>query len=396
MKRSALISFLALALMQLGTAGTVFGSESRVAALGGRGIWIQDDSNVILFPGTLLAYPDRAISELRMKDPTRNSYTVGVHLGSTEGSVLGVYLNSSMSIPLFPDTDGIGMVSPTDVLTDADFERMLTVYYGMSMSGMHVAGGLTFGIDSYSSDAGTLKLEEKTRYVKLSGGITTLTVDLGMSLDLPGAERKLGSLKYTWSGVGLELAGRAFLGEKDELTIVPVGQFSYSPTKAKFSDDGESVEVALSEMVLFLGVAVHKPLNERNLLVLGLEGIGYHKTRMEEEDPDDVATQSVFTLPGIYLGIESRIRPWLVGRVGAVERFQTIKRTWEYDTVGRRDREVSRRTSDLDVTLGLGIHFGKFMLDAVMNDNLLFDGPNFISGTVQPMSNRLSLTYSFD
>jgi hypothetical protein len=48
------------------------------------------------------------------------------------------------------------------------------------------------------------------------------------------------------------------------------------------------------------------------------------------------------------------------------------------------------------MTFGLGIMFGQFLLDARINEGLLFSGPNFISGTFEDIAYRISITYSFD
>ena len=47
------------------------------------------------------------------------------------------------------------------------------------------------------------------------------------------------------------------------------------------------------------------------------------------------------------------------------------------------------------MTFGVGIMFGNFLLDAAINEGLLFAGPNIISGTIQDFAYRLSITYNF-
>ena len=57
------------------------------------------------------------------------------------------------------------------------------------------------------------------------------------------------------------------------------------------------------------------------------------------------------------------------------------------------------RTNDIDVTVGVGIHIGNFLMDLDINDNYLFEGPDFISGQganeVNDFVHRLTITYTF-
>ncbi|MBN1825352.1 MAG: hypothetical protein JW958_03730 [Candidatus Eisenbacteria bacterium] len=398
MTRNRLVGVLFLAFLLAALASTAFATESRVAALGGRGIWLRDDSNVSYFPGTIVRYNERAISELRFKDATEDSYTIGVHFPVQETNVFGVYLNSPIDLPVFPDDEERGnmfaQVSPTDLLNNASYEQTLTFYYGMPMSSFDFAVGLTVGLDSYKNDPGSNDVEESTRYIAVSAGLSNEKMDLGLQIDLPGQKWESGDNEQTWGGVGLGVAGRFFLGEEGETRIVPVCGFGYSPTTYEVKSGGNSMETDLSEMDLLLGVAVNKPINEKNLIILGLELFGYHTAKMEDSDPDLSATRTVMTLPGFYVGFESQIQKWLTGRIGAVERFQSTKYLWEGDGVD--DYEITMRDSDLDITFGLSMEFKRFVLDAVINEDLLFDGPNFVSGTTEVMANRLSVSYLWD
>ena len=94
-----------------------------------------------------------------------------------------------------------------------------------------------------------------------------------------------------------------------------------------------------------------------------------------------------------YFGIESKIKPWLTGRFGGSQIYQNTKDT--YKPKGGKETSTSTFDDDFGLTFGLGLHFGDFTLDALIDEGLFFDGPNFISGTNEVMSTRLSLLYNF-
>jgi hypothetical protein len=126
--------------------------------------------------------------------------------------------------------------------------------------------------------------------------------------------------------------------------------------------------------------------------VVGLEAIGYAKDGSEMKNNFE-SSSTTMTLPGIYLGLESKISKWLTGRLGAAQVFQSLTETTKLE--GEDEEETTSYATEFKMTFGLGITFGNFVLDASFNEGLLFDGPNFISGSTEPIANRLSITYNF-
>jgi hypothetical protein len=99
------------------------------------------------------------------------------------------------------------------------------------------------------------------------------------------------------------------------------------------------------------------------------------------------------TLPGVYLGVESKINDWLIGRLGASQVYQSLTETEK--PYNEKETETTSYMTQFKMTFGLGITFGSFVLDASINEGLLFDGPNFISGSNEIIAHRLSITYNF-
>jgi hypothetical protein len=140
------------------------------------------------------------------------------------------------------------------------------------------------------------------------------------------------------------------------------------------------------------GLGINYQINENNMIVIGLEPVGYASENRKVKDGDEF-NETTMILPGIYIGVESHISSWLIGRLGAAQVYRKI--TEKYTPSGGDALEETYYDKEFKMTFGLGIMFGQFLLDARINEGLLFSGPNFISGTFEEMAYRLSITYNF-
>jgi len=362
----------------------LWATETRVATMGGNGYYMRDNSNIFVFPGTFYQYKNQAIAELRVKNNDQY-YSVGVHIPVDTSNVLGVYLNRPVLLSL-----------PAVGLEYVQLDRVTDLFYGRKLSGFDLGINLSLGFDSYSDESSVddeQKIDEGIRYIALNGGISNETMDLGVKLDLPSATRDVDSLESTLSGYNLSVAGRYFYQWRRKIELLPLGIFKYgSATQERdIANQTETAKVDYGNLTFAAGLGVNFHLNEKNLMVLGIEGIGYYKNTAEVKN-GGTYTNTVMTLPGIYFGIESRISKWFIGRLGAAQVHQKLSEKSEIDDYSSEN--VSYQTQ-FKMTFGLGISFGSFLLDASVNEGLLFDGPNFISGTNEAMAQRLSLTYMF-
>jgi hypothetical protein len=125
---------------------------------------------------------------------------------------------------------------------------------------------------------------------------------------------------------------------------------------------------------------------------VAIDPYGYFKQKESVKDGDESTTIET-TLPRLYLGAESYIKPWIIGRIGANRTY--LKTTDKEKPFGGNETETSYQTSEYSVTFGLGLKFGRFLIDLNVNDGFFFEGPNFISGRVRDFSNRVSVSYLF-
>ena len=368
--------------MVIAISSGVSATETRVGTMGGIGFYVHDNSNIFYFPGAIYSYSGQVVGEFRVKN-NDNAYSIGVHYPLGDFNVVGVYLNRPIPLTI-----------PNGIVNNVTLNQTTDIFYGMQMSEFDLGFKASFGADGQVVNPGGGDNKESAMYLALASGISNEKMDLAAHIELPSAkyEPAGGGNERKWSGFGFAGAGRFFMGETDKL--VPVGLLNIRSTTADF---GTGVgKIKYTDMNFGLGIGLNHNLNENNMLVLAVEALGLQTAVQDSADLEaggGKITDKRITLPGFYLGAESKIKKWLTGRLGASQVYQSVSSTFKPETGS--EEKYSHTASQYNVSFGLGFHFGDFVLDAAVNEGLFFDGPNFISGTNEPMSRRLSLTYSF-
>ena len=374
------IRFLAILICGLAVM-SLTATETRVSSMGGIGFYIRDNSNIFYFPGTVLQYQNQAVAELRAKN-NDNLYTVGVHLAPSQGSTYGVYLNRPLSLP----QDILEAVVP-----DLQLDRCTTLFYGGQSSGYDYGVMLSVATDKDEEDSGEETVTQTAKYIGLNAGVSVDDYDLGLQIDLPNAKWEFADDEDKWHGIGIGLNGRYFSQRSDNMEAVLLAVLYYGSANRKWEE--EDLDVDYGKLRLGLGGAINYRIDQNNMLVLAVEAFGYDKDNMNVKDGTET-TYTVTTLPGIFVGVEAQVKSWLLGRLGARQVYQSVSEKTKPD--GGDESEEVTYSSSFGVSFGLGIVFGNLQLDALFNEGLLFDGPNFISGHDNALANRISLTYHFN
>ncbi len=370
----------------------VLATETRVGSMGGVGFYMRDNSNIFVFPGTFYQYSNQVVGELRVKNDN-SYYSIGVHM-PVSNMVLGAYLNSPLDLNI-----------PAGVVDEVSLDRATDLFFGTKLSGFDLGINLKIGMDSFSEDTDngtdTVEYKESARYIAIGAGISNEKMDLGLRVELPAASTEFPAsgveedYKTNWDGMAVGFNGRMWMAKRDKFQLVPLVVGYYGTTTREITPGfglDTTYTTDYNRLNLAGGIGVNYQLNDDNLLVLGLEIIGYGKDE-ETVDNDYEASVTTMTMPGIFLGLESKISKWLTGRLGAAQVFQS--ETTTYKPEGASETKSTSYATEFKMTFGLGITFGNFMLDAAFNEGLLFDGPYFISGSAEPIANRLSITYNF-
>jgi hypothetical protein len=360
-------------------------SETRTFSMGQVGNYIRDNSNVYPFPGTLMDYNNQIIMELRTYKNQPDQYFGGVHLPLLSTNyMIGVYLNRPLDFDFPSIVIGDGLV---------ELEHTTDVLFGMKMGNNNLGFRLSYASDGYQQDssfADPRNIEESAQYIELAAGLSSEIYDAGLSLHLPSINSEIDGSTDEWGGYGIGVNGRYFYKINEKMTCVPmvsIGTLS-SERKIEVTDVKNKYEI----FSLVLGVSLNYQIEEQTLLLLGIEPFGYLSS---SEDIENVGktTDKTTTLPAIFIGAESNLKTWLIGRCGIRQSFQSMTTTYEPD-VGA-ESEISESTSDINFTFGFGIRVGSLLMDVDFNQSMFFDGPQFISGQSNQMFNRISLTYSF-
>lgn len=374
---AALLLLVVFATMSLAT-------ETRVISMGGVGPFIRDNSNIFYFPATINQYANQAVAELRLKE-SRVDNSIGIHLPIMSGSVLGIYLNQPVEMP----------VDYTNITPHLELKNAITAIYGTKLSSFDLGILFTMISDGWENGATDPKTEESARLMNIGVGISAPNYDLGVQFGLPSFSYTADPVENKFGGFGLDIMGRYFMKRSESLEIVPLVRFGTGSGTYEADSGIQGVdknETDLSALDLQLAVGLNYALNENNLALLGLELFGLSSESQEVKDSYKI-TEKTTVMPAFFVGIESTLRPWLIGRLGATQTY--FENTSKYEPDEGEDSETSSSDSDFGLSFGFGIKVGGFLLDAHFNENLFFDGPNFISGQTNSIAHRISVTYNF-
>ncbi len=384
LKFTFFVIVVAIALMAVNIAQA---TETRLSSMGGVGYFTKDNTNIFYFPGTINYYAGQVVVELRTKN-TQSSYTVGGNFGFNGDKVFGAYLNRPIIVPI-PDFV-FGYIQNID---NVDLSNTTDLLLGMPLGDWDFGARLSLAFDSYKQDSTATDVgdDESAHYVNLGLGLSSDKMDAGVYIEMPSIKSdEDNGLEDKFSGSGFGGVFRAFMG--DETQLVPIGLINLASTTYEQTVNNVTSKVKFSNMNLALGAGVNYNINENSMLVAAVEAIGMSKFKSEVGGGTETNITTM-DLPGLYLGAESQINKWLTGRMGAVQVMQST--TTKTKPQGSPESKTSERFKQFNVTFGVGVDLGDFTLDLSFNEGLLFDGPNFISGTTETIADKISITYEF-
>jgi len=371
----------------------VSASETRVFSMGQAGIFTHDNSNISTFPGLLMNYGDEVVTELRFKD-FEASFSAEVRI-PVNSYMVGVNFNR----PIFLMTPAVGQ----------GFVRLTNtsdVYFGTEFMGHNVGLRVSLGRDGFKQDSiqsiSQPQIDESARYLEFAAGFSGDNYDVGVGLELPSIKSEVmtlppgtvETLTDEWSGTGINFAARYFYELNEKMQAVPVLRFGTASTTQKTDQPGTlpQIETDFSTLVVDFGVGLHYQLDKNNLIILAVDPYGITKATRKVKDAGEIITTTTM-FPRAYLGVEGKIKKGIVGRVGANRSYETEKT--ETKPAQGNAFETSFQTSRYNVSFGLGINIGNFLIDLDINDGMFFQGPNFISGQLRDLANRVSISYLF-
>jgi len=425
--------------------GMAAATETRVATFGPASMFINDYTDIYFLPAAALSYPRLIAVEMGDTFPIYSDYSwpkgsAAMLFSNAEQTfgVVGIDINHAIvgseffnaainSINIATAAGGYDVAIPTP-------DNRFHVFYARKLNnldiGLHIGwAGSSATVDSTDtvSTTATIKGEGSSSIWDINGNVLmnaneTTSAELAFSLKLQSFK---GKVDYTWptppqdgatiesdGSMGMDVALRAYYGMADNLTLIPVIQFTNNTIgyKTSYVDTAAHPQGGKTANFGFGGGfgANYKPAE--NVMLAGGLLIDYNKTTTEDTNAVFGAVNmnnqetGIFTFPGFCAAVEVDLLKWLTLRAGAAKLLQKYSTKDEQLHNGMSVEESSYTTAPYFYAFGLGFKFGKLAVDVKMNNNApyslgyMFSGID--NGGIAGVSNTepitsIGLTYAF-
>ncbi len=427
MMRRMLVCLVAIAL--LGAATEALATDTRLQSMGGghRYYTVLDEAAVLLFPSTLVLFPNTVYveggfgwpsdDELGNPEPgirgNTNAANVpynaagGIHLGFGENAVLGLYASSlsrnvsanslSWALSKWKKTeDLVGDVNDGDTsIRNADHKG--TILYGHRFGKTRLGASVSIWGDSYKKLLPeTEKLERGGVWVEGRlgagfdfGGRNSLDLALGFhygsftdDIVPPGVGGTVLSTRLkadaSW---GLALDARTMIEAAGNF-VVPYLALDFGGDGVKWNEQtADAPSVTGQTFMMAAGVdLVITPLE--NFHIVPGVGITYGFNKLE--DVEVVRDNSDLVIPYFGVGLDARLVKWLSLRFGITQAVVFSKE--EDATQDIRDHEVVTRLST-----GFGLEFGNVTMDFLLDPTFWTGGPSALFASDQNLAAQFAL-----
>jgi hypothetical protein len=413
-----------LAMLIIAVAMPAFASETRVRALGSMTApFIEDNSNVFMWPATLTGYANQVTITAGYYDVVKwyddrgyydNDMTAkfGLTYGLGEDNkygVLGMWWQEHTYGPNYMG-DWAGPNGYTD-FSDNVYNKW-NLMWALGFETIDIGISFNRADEMYLGEGGDVKYEDHISYTTLGLGIRA---DLGDAAYMDAAFDYT-TVGYTYQDGGDEiieadakgimaLRARMFYEWTDVITWVPYfsykwGNLSLQSNESGFYADDECY--GMKGFQLDIGIAANINVNDDNLIIVGIEPYGSYKGEPSDCGPDAETGEEKMTIfPGFVFGLESDVKDWLTFRAGCDKAL--LKTTYNGDYEGIAYEE-NYTWAPFNWYLGLGFHVSDFDIDLLLNKEVPFSMGYWMTG-FQPAQyenddagapiGMISATYSF-
>jgi len=410
MKRTLIFAVLAAFLL----GAMAYATETRVMTMGEVNGVVKDEANIWMYPSTINYYPKLFIAEYGGSGPSKadgsDLWKVGAHFPFGEESenpwVLGAYFswesywNSVFDWWWEYDKDIEGSAG-----------KLMTLYYGRNLGEMPFGFVFSYYNDKYKNEDTLLtnNYEQSLSRMEFSLGVSPLDkkLDIGAGISFStwkdedfiilGTDSAMRPLSEPSGNMDFAITARYWMDPMGKYVLVPHGSLVYSKEGGDLYGvvDGdwavdETREV--KEMMLEFGLGMNYEAAE-NVLLVGDIGLQMDNEKWTQDftdpDADDYEEEDKWlALPFFKIGIDGEVFKWLNLRSGAYTRWTRYNETWDY--YDRSDTYVSTSTY-----FGAGFHWNNLFIDAAINTDFLENGPYFISGEYDYLTEKVTLKYMF-
>jgi len=376
-------------------------TSSRIQAMGGRGGYFEDDFNVLRWYGSLPEYGNQAVLELGRTNFAAND-SLGIdHINGQAG---GAHISFDSAgkwgtAAVYFRDESAGGLTPGGAFTG-----LYAIGRGPVAVGLYYRG-TSFERTAAPSDPVGMSTSE---YLNTWGLGIRIDIAAGVYCDVAG-EIMNADFQATETGDSAPLVEndgsdswgartRFFIRLSEKVACVPL--FDYAKeVRSTFSPlllDAADVDARLTRV----GLGFNFLPDGDNLLVFDGE---YRNGRRHLAGAGSAAARYAdscrkFTSLHARVGVESRLLAWLTLRAGVEYRRTDADQRLQPAPPGGDDQISHEVHVDVPLNLGLGLHFGNFDADLVLNDRAPFSFGYLLTGTEQKETTTftaITLKYSW-
>jgi hypothetical protein len=404
--RIALASFLVLMV----GASVASATTARVRSLANTGDYISDDSAVNRWYSTLPSFGNQVNAEMGMWDGNSLTDTRGlgwIHACGENGK-WGTYRISLNENAL--DHPGFWMGNPfyqNHLPGNSNFLGAIgsPAFDDTPMNKWDLAGGWELGENmalglsvtqsKWNAEDTEADAKASNSFFTVGGGFSwtnndKMVFDATATYGKAGGEQTLGTNKTEWdSGTAFDIAARLFYDWKDNVTLVPVAEYSKSDYSLKNSAATIPAPNGDKTSDFLLGLGLNMDVNQDNMLVFALE---YMQQKFEYSnaaaaaDTAEIDNITAKYMPTVRLALETQVTSWLTTRIGAAKYLVTLEtKVVDGDkskaTQGAPIYDVNQVTPNgFDWFLGCGFNVAEWTIDLELASETPFNLGYWLTG----------------
>jgi hypothetical protein len=432
MKQLAIVALVILAVASLAYAQPKAGGIARELAMGGTqagtGIVLnpfimEDPSLMLVNPAYQTMYKDYAWMNIAGGRLTGSSVSDDGYGNQNAGVAFGVSENMNLGVILSYDPSFAGTVSGllSNIVRGRNSQNIPSIQNvwelvaSWHLTNLDLGLGISYGNSNYEQQASQVTPAASADWVASSsvwgfrggalinlGGGNTLDASAQLHLDkatdkettTPDPGTATGTGDYSASGTEFQFTARAKFGVSSKFNFVPYGMVmtaSGEPTENTIPTTVPTNITPAKYKMSMMAYAVGVGGEYRNGSFFLAGGLSYEAARQKVETTPPggtittTQTGTYTAIPVVNLGMEWTLLDWLTGRAGYQRAIGSINQKVENNTGSSEFTltyplswtivgGINPGTWDGIVTLGVGMKFGNFALDATVSDQALRRG----------------------
>jgi len=334
--------------------------------------------------------------------------------------------------PVSNIASGIGTPLPIEVFEAlaafdlGDLEVGFGLSYGWSNQDRSTTSAPPTSLTSEGSlSARTLGLRAGVRF-DLGGGsafeaASALRLDKATDkMTIGGTGNGTGTSEYGASATEIEATARLAMKMSKRFTLVPYGAiriYSVSPEEAEKLVGQTATKSTYDQSNMSMSIGLGGEVKVKDFLLAGGVSFAMMSSKTETNahvdstSPTTTSTTSISAFPVFNLGVEYAVVEWLTLRGGYYRAFANVSNKTEVEKGGTSEQNLNLGNSGVSIggyaptgndenglmTIGVGLKFGAFAMDACMSEQALRRGLGLIGASDNVNTfGYLTLSYCFE